>query len=138
MLTDVRLWDPFLAIHQAREELDRLFGDEALSARPPVNLWTDEDGAVLTAEVPGVRPQDLHLSVEEDVLTLAGERPAAGETDGAALRRERFTGKFSRTLRLPFRVDADKAAAAFKDGILTVTLPKASEAKPKHIAVSAA
>jgi HSP20 family protein len=139
MFPDVRLWDPFVAIHQVREELDRLFGDEALSARPPVNLWVGEKDAVLTAEVPGVHPENLDLSVEEDTLTLAGERPETPAAEGEeTLRRERFAGRFSRTLRLPFRVEADKASARFKNGVLTVTLPKAAEDRPKKIAVKAA
>lgn len=136
MMTDVRLWDPFVAIHQAREELDRLFGDEALSARPPVNLWVGAEDAVLTAEVPGVPADKLELSVEDDAVTLAGERvaqPAA--SDETVVRRERFAGRFSRTLRLPFRVDAGSVAARLKDGVLTVTLPKAPEARPRKIDV---
>jgi HSP20 family protein len=139
MFPDVRVWDPFLAIHQVREELDRLFGDEALSARPPVNLWVGEQDAVLTAEVPGVPPEKLDLAVEEEALTLSGERPETPASEGETpLRRERFTGRFSRTVRLPFRVDAEKAAARFADGVLTVTLPKAADDKPRKIAVHTA
>jgi HSP20 family protein len=139
MFPDVRVWDPFLAINQVREELDRLFGDEALSARPPVNLWVGEEDAVLTAELPGVHPENVDLSIEDDTLTIAGERPAGDPAaSGETVRRERFAGRFSRTLRLPFRVEPEKASARFRNGVLSVTLPRAAEEKPKKIAVKTA
>lgn len=103
---------------------------------PLLNLEEDADNLYLTAELPGLSGQDVDLSVEGDSLTLRGERkiPEAGEKVSYH-RREREAGVFRRVITLPMKVEADKVRAAMKNGILSVTLPKAAEAKPKQIAV---
>ena len=88
-------------------------------------------------ELPGMRKEDIEISLHDGMLTISGERKDEsadeGEKDG---RSERFVGKFRRSISLPTRVDADKVNASYKDGILTVTLPKAEEVKPKQIQVN--
>jgi HSP20 family protein len=103
---------------------------------PALDLYQNADNVIAVVELPGMRKEDIGISLHDGTLTIAGERQAtAGEGENAE-RTERFTGKFRRSVTLPTRVDSGKVAAAYKDGILTVTLPKAEEAKPKKIAVS--
>ena len=84
-----------------------------------------------------MRKEDIEISLHDGTLTIAGERKAESASNGDnATRTERFTGKFRRSVTLPTRVDANKVNATYKDGILTVTLPKAEEAKPKQIQVN--
>ena len=83
-----------------------------------------------------MRKEDIEISLQDGMLTIAGERNAESGQEEGATRTERFTGKFRRSITLPTRVDANKVNATYKDGILTVTLPKAEEAKPKQIQVN--
>jgi HSP20 family protein len=93
----------------------------------------------LTAELPGTTPEDIDLSITGEMLTLRGERKRPeGITDESYRRQERQYGRWARTVTLPERVAGAQVTAGFADGILTVTLPKAEEAKPRHIAVSSA
>lgn len=95
----------------------------ASPAYPPVNVWQGTDSAAVTAELPGVAPEGLDISVKNNVLTIAGERkaPEVGE-DAARLRRERAYGRFSRIVQLPFRVDRDRVEARFENGVLQIEL----------------
>jgi HSP20 family protein len=103
---------------------------------PAINAWTSEDEEIVSAELPGVDSSDIELSVVNDVLTISGERKAADpDGDMRYHRRERFNGKFSRSIQLAFVVDVNKVAAAYENGILTVTLPRAEADKPRKIAV---
>lgn len=132
-------------MERLRREMNRLFGEWPTTARwgnvpsyPAMNVWTDEDSAVVTAELPGVILENIDISVEDDTLTLRGNRQPDEEEEGATFhRRERRHGAFLRTLRLPFRVDAGKVDAVFKNGVLSVVLPRAEEDKPQKIAVRA-
>jgi len=131
-------------MERLRRDMNRLFSDWPRSRQwttaasyPAMNVWTDEDSTVITAELPGVNLDDLDISVEDDVLTLRGQRQPA-EMEGATYhRRERRHGTFVRTFRLPFRVDADRVDATFKNGVLNVSLPRAEEDKPRKISVRA-
>lgn len=106
---------------------------------PPLNIWTNSDQAVVTAELPGIKPEELELSVNNDTLILRGKRVANDLPEGARYqRRERFQGEFARSLQLPFAIDADKVEAHYENGVLTITLPRAEADKPKRIAVHAA
>ena len=106
---------------------------------PALNVWTNEDGLVLTAELPGFSPDDIDISVVGDSLTLSGERKADDVPEGTRYhRRERGYGKFSRTLQLPYTVEADGVEALFNNGILHVQLPRAEADKPKKITVKSA
>jgi len=144
---ELNVWSPFRHLSMLRHEIDRLF-DSPLNALtsnsqqflngwlPTVDLYEDRDHLVIKAELPGMKKEDIDISLHSDVLTLSGERKEEETFDKAeTYRAERFLGRFQRTLTLPVAVDASKVQASYKDGILTVTLPKAEEAKPKQIQV---
>jgi HSP20 family protein len=103
---------------------------------PAINIWTGEDGAILMAEIPGVSPDELDISVVGDTLTLQGERkrPEIGE-NAQYHRQERGYGRFSRTMQLPFPIEVDKVEAAIERGVLKMTLPRAEADRPKRISV---
>jgi HSP20 family protein len=104
---------------------------------PPLDLYQNNDNVVAVVELPGMRKEDIEISLHDGTLTIGGERKSENGANGEnATRTERFTGKFRRSITLPTRVDANKVNATYKDGILTVTLPKAEEAKPKQIQVN--
>jgi len=146
-MTSIVRWDPF---RNLRRDMTRLLWDlspaRANRDEAPLGLWSpaidvyEKDGSVvLTAELPGVEAKDVQLSVENDVLTLSGERKLDREVKEDAFHwREIAQGSFSRSFTLPSRIDRDKIAASFKDGVLTVTVPLAAEARPKQIEIQTA
>jgi HSP20 family protein len=103
-------------------------------------VFSDREGLVVMAEVPGISPDTLNVSVEQRTLTISGERQRERElkTEGSFHRRERRFGKFARSLQLPVDLEADKATAECRDGVLTVKIPKRAEAQPKQVQVKAA
>ena len=104
---------------------------------PALDLYEDKDGFTLKAELPGMKKEDIELSLHDGSLSISGERKHEEKhSDSEVYRAERFYGRFQRTVTLPAPVAADKVKAQYKDGILTVTLPKTEEAKPKHIEVN--
>ena len=104
---------------------------------PPLDLYQNNDNVIAVVELPGLRKEDIEISLHDGTLTIGGERKSETNANGEnATRTERFTGKFRRSITLPTRVDANEVNATYKDGILTVTLPKAEEAKPKQIQVN--
>lgn len=105
---------------------------------PPFNLWGDEEGVVLTSELPGVKLEDLDISVSGKNLTIKGSRKAdeVGE-QMKRIRHERMEGDFERTFQLPFTIETEKVQATLKNGVLTVVLPRAENEKPRKITVSA-
>ena len=144
--TSPAVFAPFSRLSSLSTEVDRLFNafrffggnEERFDGwAPAVDLYHDKDSVTLRAELPGMKKEDIHVSLHEDVLTLSGERRQEKQHDEkGALRSERFFGKFERRFTLPVRVDASRVAASYEDGILTVALPKAEEAKPRQIDVS--
>ena len=103
---------------------------------PPTDVWEDEDSLFVSVELPGMKKDDIELSLHEGCLSISGERRTERRQEDAEVHRsERFVGRFQRTLSLPAPVAADKITAQYKDGVLTVTLPKTEEAKPKQIDV---
>jgi len=138
-----RRWDPF---RDLQREVGRLF--ETLEplhpwrlARqfPAINLYDAGDRYVLSAQLPGMGPEDLDLSITGETLTMRGERKRPeGVSDESYRRQERQFGRWTRTVSLPDRVDSTQVTASFSQGILTVSLPKAESAKPRHISVTAA
>jgi HSP20 family protein len=132
-------------MERLRREMNRLFSDYPDRARlsaapsyPAMNVWMDENSAIVTAELPGVLPEQIDISVENDTLTLRGDRQPDKEQESVVYhRRERRYGSFLRTSKLPFRVNPEKVDATFKNGVLSITLPRAEEDKPKKIAVKA-
>jgi len=103
---------------------------------PAINAWTTDDEEVVTAQLPGINPDDIEISITNDVLTISGER-LAQDGDMRYHRRERFNGKFSRSMHLAFPVAADKVAAGYENGVLKITLPRAEADKPRKITVQA-
>jgi HSP20 family protein len=105
-------------------------------AFPAVNVWEEGDKAFVTAELPGIDPKDVDISVAGKSVTLRGFRKPADVCEGECFhRRERWTGQFSRTIEMPYFIDAGKVEARFSKGILQMTLPRAEADKPKKIAV---
>lgn len=105
---------------------------------PLLNVRQADDLYVVTAELPGLKSEDLEINVEGDTLSLKGERKPIELVEGASYhRRERASGKFHRSITLPTRVDADNVKATYKDGVLTVKLPIEKAVLPKHIAINA-
>jgi HSP20 family protein len=129
-----------------RDEIDRLFeAPLAEFARhqnvfggwaPALDVYEQKDNVIVRAELPGMKKEDIELSLHDNTLTISGERKQE-EThkEAETYRSERFFGRFQRMVTLPTQVAQDKIKAQYKDGVLTVTLPKAEEAKPKHIDV---
>jgi HSP20 family protein len=103
---------------------------------PALDLYQNSDNVIAVIELPGMRKEDIDISLHDGLLTIAGERQSSSGEGENAERTERFSGKFRRSITLPTRVDAAKVSATYKDGVLTVTLPKAEEAKPKKVEVS--
>jgi HSP20 family protein len=144
---EVATWPGFGRLTSLRDEIDRLFEEPlATLARsshllsgwtPALDLYEDKDKFVVKAELPGMKKEDIDLSLHDGSLSISGERKDQTEhRDAEVYRAERFFGRFQRTVTLPAPVAADKITAQYKDGILTVTLPKTEEAKPKQIDVS--
>jgi HSP20 family protein len=103
---------------------------------PAINMWVNDDGQIVNAEMPGIRAEDVDVSVDGDILTISGVRGSDELPEGAQyLRRERSSGNFSRSIQLPYKVASDRVDASFKNGILTITLPRAEADKPKKITI---
>ena len=124
------------------DQINRLFGLTTRPAEsfgdwsPALDAFEDKDKYTVCIEVPGLKKDDLNVTVHDGVLTISGERKTEKDVkEGTVHRTERYYGKFSRSVSLPSAVRADKVSAAYKDGVLTVEVPKAEEAKPKTIEV---
>lgn len=144
---ELATWPSFDRWANLRDEMNSLFELPPASAsgreaqlfngwNPALDLYQDADNVSAVVELPGMRKEDIEISLHDGTLTVAGERQGTPSEDEKAERTERFSGKFRRSVTLPTRIDAGKVSATYKDGILTVTLPKAEEAKPKKIEVS--
>jgi len=141
-------WEPFRGLLATPDRFNRLFnetfsrtfGDEELTSRawtPAVDILENENNIVLTAELPGVDPKDVEVRVKDNTLYLKGERKFEKEVKEENYHRiERSYGSFARTFALPGSVDSEKVAADYKDGVLTLTIPKREEAKPKAIKIN--
>lgn len=103
---------------------------------PALDLYQNADNVVAVVELPGMRKEGIEISLHDGTLTVSGERKSESVEGEKAERTERVTGKFRRSITLPARVETDKVNATYKDGILTVTLPKAEDAKPKQIQIN--
>src|SRR5205814_10029514 len=104
---------------------------------PALDLYQNNDNVVAVIELPGMRKEEIEISLHDGMLTISGERKRESSSNGDnAERTERYIGAFRRSIALPTRVDANKVSATYRDGILTVTLPKAEEVKPTQIQVS--
>lgn len=139
-------WDPFRDLNRVQEHLNRFFGDElfrrtgesALSAwAPAVDIRETKDELVLEADLPGFEEKDLDIRVEDNTLTVRGERKFEKKVEEENyLRMERAYGSFSRSFGLPRTVNTESIKAVYRDGVLSIRLPKREEAKPKQVKVS--
>jgi HSP20 family protein len=139
----IRRWEPFAELMSLRDAMDRLF--EEGFTRPtelmglgtmPIDVYQTDKDVIVKANIPGVKPDDIDINVVGDTLTIKGERKAEEKIERQNyFYQERRFGTFSRTLTLPVPVQTDKADARFENGVLTLTLPKAEEAKAKKIAI---
>ncbi len=147
-MTVITRWDPFREFTTVQDRLNRLFREsygpegreEALttsSFAPPVDVYEDEHNVTLKIEVPGIDEKDIDVRIENNVLTVHGERKFEKEEKEENFRRvERQYGSFTRTFTLPTTVDAEKVSANNDKGILKIVLPKKAEAKPKQVKVN--
>ncbi len=130
-------WPTFDRLSNLQDELDRLFESPGNNWLPALDVQEDKDNFVVRTELPGLKREDIEVSLHDGALSISGERKAKVKQEGVEVhRQERYYGKFARALTLPTPVAADKITAQYKDGVLTVTLPKIEEAKPKKIDVS--
>ena len=139
---DERAWSPFDELRSLQREMNRLFEGygprSAVSRFPAMNVWGNEENVVVTAELPGMEPEDLDINVVNNQLTIKGERKADKPAEDAVCHRnERGCGKFVRTVRLPFAVENDKVSAKYQNGVLTVVMPRHEATKPKRIEIKA-
>jgi HSP20 family protein len=130
-------WPRFGRLAKLQEELDHLFESPLRAWAPVLDVREDADNFIIRAELPGLKRDDISVSLQDGALVITGERTVEKVEEGVEVhRQERCYGKFQRILSLPTPVTADQIKAQYKDGVLTVTLPKAEEAKPKQIDIS--
>ncbi len=144
-MTNLMRWEPMRDMITLREAMDRLF-DEAFTrplslmnvSLPTIDMYQTDDEVVVEVAVPGLKPDEVQLTITGDTLTIRGEYKAEQEDKNRTYHiRERQYGAFERSILLPTEVNADKAKAEFENGMLTITLPKAEEVRPKTITVKA-
>ena len=149
-MPDIVRWEPFRDLVSLRDAMDRLFSESYI--RPmgllssfgeggtfPVDVYETDQDVVLKASIPGAKPEDIDISIVSDTLTIKGHMEETTEVkEERYVRRERRYGSICRTLTLPTAIQADKAEAKFENGVLTLTMPKAEEVKPKTIKIQAA
>lgn len=146
---DLVRWDPFKDLQSLQERMNRLFGEsvgrwtggteDVFGGQwgPPVDIHESDQEFVVTAEVPGLEIKDLDLQIQENVLTLKGEkRVERTDKQDRYHRVERIHGTFHRSFALPKSVDQEKVQAKLKDGVLEIRIPKVEKVKPKHIPVA--
>jgi HSP20 family protein len=139
-------WPSFDRLSSLRDLLDSAFelagpslnqGRRAGTWAPTLDIYEDADRLTVKVEAAGMKKEDFDISLHDDNLTVSGERKSESETrEGESFRSERFFGQFSRTVTLPLAVKADGVSATYTDGVLTISLPKAEEAKPRKIEVN--
>lgn len=140
-------WSIFDDLESMREDMNRVFSDRGYDrplrrdrpTYPLLNVWSSADGIVIDAELPGVDPKEVDVSVLGDELTLRGKVGMQGPRNGETYhRRERPVGEFVRRLQLPFRADAGGVKANYRNGVLRLTVPRTEVEKPKKVAIEAA
>jgi len=133
-------WDPFAELSELRTRFDRMFdqfdGRERVWT-PAVDVVRDDGNLVIHAELPGIRPEEVKIEVEDDILTVSGEHEESkDEKDKHYVRRERRYGSFSRSMALPSGVDAKKIKAKTHDGVVEVTIPLPKEGKKEPVSIT--
>jgi len=146
-MVDLVSWDPYREFRSLSDRFNRALGSTPAARReeelslgawmPPVDIAEDKDRILLTAELPGVKENEISIQMEGNLLTLRGERKFEEEKEGRNYHRvERSYGQFVRSFTLPNNVDRESIKANFRDGILEIELPKREEAKPRQIKIS--
>jgi HSP20 family protein len=138
-------WSPLDHLTSLKDEINQLFEDPWSSLgrtsrflnswAPPVDLFEHQDEFVVRLELPGMKKEDIEVSLNQGVLSISGERKSAEHKEAEPHRAERFFGRFTRSVTLPASVKADEIKANYRNGVLTINLPKTEEAKPKQIQV---
>jgi HSP20 family protein len=147
-MTMLRRWDPFEELVSTRSLMNRMIsnflsaagdwdgGESSLPMQLPLDVSETDDAYMVRASLPGIKPEELDISVQNNTLTIRGETKHEGEREGERWHvRERHFGQFQRTITLPNNVDANQVGAIYEDGVLKLTLPKSEEAKPRKISV---
>ena len=148
-MASVTRWDPFRDLLAIQDEMNTLFnraygereqgegaGPRARAWAPALDISEQKDAYVVSVELPGIKPEQIDITLEDGLLTLSGERSFQQESSEQQFHRvERRYGSFRRSITLPSQVQANAIEAHFEDGVLTVRVPKAEEAKPKKIQV---
>jgi HSP20 family protein len=149
-MTTMMRWDPFQDLRSAQDEMTQMSpmlahalglhtqqGNAGTTAwAPAVDIYERKDAYLVTVELPGLKPEDLDITMEDSLLTIQGERQLTSESSEQQFHRvERRYGAFRRSITLPAHVTAEGIQASFEDGVLQLLVPKAEEAKPKHIQV---
>lgn len=148
-MSNMAPWEPYREMMSLRDAMNRLFEESVLrpgflaatetsSAGAPVDIYETEDSVVLKATVPGVRPEDIDVTISGDVLTIKGEFKPEEPTEKQRnfIRQERRFGSFCRQLTLPTAIDSNRVSATFENGILTLEMPKREEVKPKSVKIT--
>jgi HSP20 family protein len=142
-----RMMNDFSPLMRLQDQMNRLFEDffEDMpvgrgygAGYPGVNVWEDGDAAHIEAELPGLSMEDIEVLVSGNEVTINGERKIVDVQDATYHRRERGTGRFTRTLTLPWEIDADKVEAKLREGVLKLTVFKSETAKPRKVKVLSA
>ncbi len=145
-MSNLTRWEPMREMMTLREAMDRLFDDaftrpfghDGSAALPAIDMYQTTDDVIVKASLPGLKAEDVQITVHADTLTLRGEFKQEEERKDATWHmHEHRSGAFERSLMLPTDVQSDKAKAEFEDGILTITLPKAEAVKPRTITIKA-
>ncbi len=131
--------DPFALMRSVLRDFDRFTSAGAVQpVFPAVNVWQGDEALAITAELPGIDPSDIDISIKENVLTISGERKAPEVPEGARWHRnERGYGRFARAVRLPFAASEDKVEARMTNGVLRIVVGRPDEDKPKKIEIKA-
>ena len=139
LLTQPTSWNPWNELQSLTRQLDELFSPTEQQRRrefPAVNIWSEEDQSVLTAELPGINPAELEITCRDNTVTLKGVRHGYSQSaEDKFLRRERRSGSFQRSFTLPFKVDEEKISAEYKHGIVSVILPRREKPEIRNIEI---
>jgi HSP20 family protein len=139
----IRVRDPFATLLGLQRAMDNVMGSDWFGSRtsgsgayPAINVFNDGDDFVVVAELPGVKKEDLDVQVRGDTLRLRGKKTVAYDETASVHRRERAAGEFDRTVTLPADIDAARVSAEYRDGVLTLRLPRAESAKPRTVTIN--
>ena len=139
----IRVRDPFASLVGLQRAMESVMGSDWFGSRmsgsgafPLVNVFNDGDDFVVVAEVPGVKKEDLDIQVRGDTVRIRGKKTVAYDESGSVHRRERAAGEFDRTLQLPDQIEVAAVNAEYRDGVLTLRLPRAESAKPRTVSIN--